>query len=46
MILTFFEDAEQEPSPLMILSGEDWKWDKIKTFFLNNIELFEHELGL
>jgi hypothetical protein len=23
--LIFFEDAEQEPSPLMLLSGEDWK---------------------
>jgi len=46
MTLIFFEDAEQEPSPLMLLSGEDWKWDKIKAFFLNNIMLFEHELGL
>jgi len=44
--LIFFEDAEQEPSPLMILSGEDWKWDKIKAFFLNNMYLFEQELGL
>lgn len=44
--LIFFEDAEQEPSPLMILSGEDWKWEKIKAFFLNNIVLFEHEFGL
>jgi len=44
--LIFFEDAEQEPSPLMLLTGEDWKWEKIKAFFLNNIVLFEHELGL
>ena len=44
--LDFFSDAEQEPSPLMILSGEAWKWEKIKAFFLNNIELFEHELRL
>jgi hypothetical protein len=44
--LIFFEDAEQEPSPLMLLSGEDWKWEKIKAFFLNNVGLFEHELGL
>jgi hypothetical protein len=44
--LIFFEDAEQEPSPLMLLTGEDWKWEKIKAFFLNNIGLFEHELGL
>lgn len=44
--LIFFEDAEQDPSPLMLLTGEDWRWEKIKAFFLNNIVLFEHELGL
>jgi hypothetical protein len=30
MILTFFEDAEKEPSPLMLLTGEDWKWENIR----------------
>ncbi len=44
--LIFFEDAEQEPLPSMVLSGEDWKWENIKSFFINNINLFEHELGL
>lgn len=44
--LIFFEDAEQEPSPLMLLTGEDWEWKSIKSFFMNNIEKFEHELGL
>ncbi len=44
--LIFFEDAEQEPSPSMFLSGEDWKWETIKSFFINNIKLFEKELGL
>jgi hypothetical protein len=44
--LIFFEDAEQEPLPLMLLTGEDWKWEKIKEFYLSNIALFEHELGL
>lgn len=44
--LIFFEDAEQEPLPLMLFTGEDWKWEKIKTFFIKNIELFEHEFGL
>ena len=43
--LTFFEDAEKEPSPLMLLTGEDWKWENIKLFFLKNIERFEHEIG-
>ena len=44
--LTFFEDAEQEPLPSILLRGEDWKWDNIKSFFIDNISLFEHELGL
>ncbi len=29
-ILTFLEDAEKEPSPLMLLTGEDWKWENIR----------------
>ena len=44
--LTFFEDAEQEPPPFILLSGEDWKWENIKSFFIDNIGLFEQELGL
>ncbi len=44
--LTFFEDAEQEPSPQMIMYGEDWNWETLKLFFLDNINLFEQELDL
>ena len=44
--LIFFEDAEQEPSPLMLLSGDAWEWGNIKSFFMNNINIFEQELGL
>jgi len=44
--LIFFEDAEQEPSPLVILSGEEWKWENVKSFFMDNIKLFEKELFL
>lgn len=44
--LIFFEDAEKEPIPFMFLTGEDWKWDTIKSFFMNNINKFEQELGL
>jgi len=44
--LTFFEDAEQEPLPLILLSGDDWKWKNIKSFFIDSINLFEHELDL
>ncbi|MDP2643850.1 MAG: hypothetical protein Q8P24_02825 [Desulfobacterales bacterium] len=42
--LVFFEDAEKEPSPEMLLSGQEWKWDTIKSFFIVNLELFEKEL--
>jgi len=42
--LVFFEDAEKEPSPVMLLSGKEWEWDTIKSFFIENIELFEKEL--
>ena len=44
--MTFFEDAEQEPKPSIRLSGDNWKWETIKLFFLSNIPLFEQELGL
>lgn len=33
-LIFFFEDAEQEPSPLVILSGEEWKWENVKSFFI------------
>lgn len=42
--LVFFEDAEKEPSPVMLLSGKEWEWDTIKSFLIENIELFEKEL--
>jgi hypothetical protein len=44
--LVFFEDAEQEPTPVIVMPGEEWKWGNIKTYFSDNITLFEHEFGL
>ena len=44
--LVFFEDAEKEPSPLMLKSGEDWHWDTIKSFFVDNLGLFEKGLDV
>lgn len=44
--LVFFEDAEHEPSPDMLVSGRDWEWEVIKRYFLDNIKTFEHEFGL
>jgi len=44
--LVFFEDADQEPSPVMIKNGDEWQWDNIKSYFLDSIDLFEKEFGL
>ncbi len=44
--LVYFEDADQDPLPLIMLHEENWGWDNIKSFFINNIQLFEQELGL
>lgn len=44
--LVFFEDADQEPSPTMLLSEEEWKWESIRAFFIDNLKLFERELCL
>ena len=44
--LVYFEDAESEPNPLILLPEKDWQWDDVKSFFINNISIFEHELGL
>ncbi len=43
--LVFFEDAEQEPPPPMLLEGKEWDWENIKAFFLENIESFEQAFG-
>ncbi|MBW2063950.1 MAG: nucleotidyl transferase AbiEii/AbiGii toxin family protein [Deltaproteobacteria bacterium] len=42
--LVFFEDAEQDPLPHMLVSGKDWDWEQIKTFFIESIEAFEKHL--
>ena len=43
--LTFFEEAEEEPTPVMIMKGADWEWEVIKEFFLKNIQVFEKQLS-
>lgn len=43
--LTFFEEAEEEPAPDMIMKNGDWEWDAIKKFFLKNIQIFEKQLS-
>jgi len=42
--LVFFEDAEQDPLPHMLVSGKCWQWEEIKEFFINNLEEFERGL--
>ncbi len=44
--LVFFEDAEQEPWPPILHDAEKWDWDNIKSFFVENLQLFEQDLGL
>ncbi len=43
--LTFFEEAEGEPEPVMVMKGVDWEWQVIKEFFLRNIQVFEKQLS-
>jgi len=43
--LTFFEEAEEEPAPVMVMKGVDWEWKVIKEFFLRNIQVFEKQLS-
>lgn len=30
----------------MHLTGKEWEWENIRSFFINNIDKFEHEMGL
>lgn len=39
--MTFFEDAEEEPSPVLLMEYGEWQWEKIKKFFEQNIKQFE-----
>lgn len=42
--ITFFEDAESEPSPMLIVKGEDWEWVRVTKFFEQNIKIFQEQL--
>lgn len=42
--MIFFEDAEDEPSPIIVMKGKEWQWDNIKKFFMTNIKEFEKYL--
>lgn len=42
--ITFFEDAEYEPSPMLVKKGVDWGWGNVKKYFEKNIKQFEKNL--
>ncbi|MEW6102799.1 MAG: nucleotidyl transferase AbiEii/AbiGii toxin family protein [bacterium] len=42
--LTFFEDAEEDPLPILTAESKHWQWDVIKKFFEGNIKQFEKNL--
>lgn len=42
--LVFFDDAETEPEPQMLVSGKGWNWEDVKSFFEENVREFEKGL--
>ena len=38
--LSYFEDAEGEPDPLVV-KGESFDWNEVKSFFIDHIKDFE-----
>ena len=42
--IVFFEDAEKDPAPELLLKGKEWEWDYVKHFFESHIREFEEAL--
>ncbi len=42
--IVFFEDAENEPMPTLLIKDDNWHWENVKRFFESNIEDFEKDL--
>ena len=42
--LVYFEDAENDPDPVLLPDGKRPDWNKIKLFFEGNIKNFERIL--
>lgn len=42
--LVFFEDADDEPFPVLMSKNADWEWEQVKKFFEQNIREFEKHL--
>lgn len=39
--LVFFEDAEEDPQPILLVKGSEWEWRLVKRYFEQNIKQFE-----
>lgn len=42
--IVFFDDADSEPAPNILISDEAWRWENVKSFFIKNVLQFEIEL--
>lgn len=42
--LAYFEDAENDPEPILLSNEKDLGWDQIKQFFIDHIKEFEKAL--
>lgn len=42
--LVYFEDAEEDPEPILKVKSSEWEWEKVKDFFIRNIKEFEKNL--
>ncbi len=42
--LVYFDDAEDEPNPIILIKEKSWDWNNIKQFFIENIREFERHL--
>lgn len=42
--LVYFEDAESDPDPILLVEGQSPSWNQVKQFFVDNIKAFEKAL--
>ena len=42
--VVYFEDAEEEPPPVLLMEGDEWGWERVKRFFEERVRDFEKGL--
>lgn len=42
--VVYFEDAESDPDPILLVEGQGPSWNQIKQFFVDHIKEFERTL--